>query len=563
MSSSIPSITNGTMGAQAPEGRPPGRRVWLEAAGVVAVSLISLIPHFHLPIVDPDEGILACGAERILRGEVPYRDFFSELGPASFYLHALIFKLGSIHILSLRLTAWLLGGAITGLLYILARNILKPIWAAAAVAAFPLVCYPLAYRVSHHWWAILFLLLAVLALSAGVRGEISENSDARLRWCAVAGALAGATLLAMQSKGLWAIVMGLLFLLLEPWLAAAGRNRIRLSTVLLRAMAFVVGSAVILGLMAGYFASQGALGAWIDANLIFLFTNYRAYLDVPQASAVETVLHIGRLAFTQPSVHFWLYLIGYVFFFFLGPAVAFGASAARLMASRRHPAQEWRWVLLLLLMGMGGFVSEIHSPDIIHLIWGSPLMLILCAYQWERLNAGAVALKRPLQVAAVVVIALMLFAAGRKAINMSQIDGKVETRRGVLYVHPEMAAPTQAWIDAVEQRVPEGGETFFYPYMAEMYFLTATRNPTRYDVLLPEFHRAVQIDEARASLERARPAYVFGFDRIQLLTIRPHFPDDPPDTVRPHPVGKALASPGSGFHLETTVENMEVWARKP
>jgi hypothetical protein len=563
MSLSIPSITHGKNATQVSEGRPAVRRVWLEAAGVAAVSLISLIPHFHLPIVDPDEGILASGAERILRGQVPYRDFFSELGPASFYLHALIFKLGSIHVLSLRLTAWLLGGALTALLYVLARRLLRAAWAVAAVAAFPLVCYPLAYRVSHHWWANLFLLLTVLALSAGGCGEFFESSKARLRWCAVAGALAGATLLAMQSKGLWAIVMGLLFIVLEPWLALAGGNRTSPSTVLHRAMAFVVGSAAILGLMAGYFASQGALGAWIDANLIFLFTNYRAYLDVPQASAIETVLHIGRLAFTQPSVHLSLYFIGYIFFFFLAPVIAFGGNAARLMTSRRHPAKEWRWVLLLLLMAVGGFVSEIHSPDIIHLIWGSPLMLILCAYQWERLDSGAGALKRPLQIAAVVVIALMLFTAGRKAINISEIDGKVETRRGVLYVHPEMVAPTQAWINAIEQRVPPGGETFFYPYMAEIYFLTATRNPTRYDVLLPDFNRAGQIEEAIASLERARPPYVFGFDQIQLLTIRPHFPDDPPDAVRPHPVGKALASPASGFQLETTVDDMEVWARTP
>ena len=557
MFSSIPPITNGENAAQVPEGQPPVRRVWLEAAGVVAVSLISLIPHFHLPIVDPDEGILACGAERILRGQVPYRDFFSELGPASFYLHALIFKLGSINIVSLRLTAWLLGGALTGLLYILARKILRPPWAVATAAIFPLVCYPLAYRVSHHWWANFFLLLAVLALSAGLAREPGEKSESRLRWCALAGALAGATLLTMQSKGFWAILMGLLFLWTEHWFSGSGEHRLR------RVLSFLAGTVVVLGVMAAYFASQGALGAWIDANLIFLFTNYRVYLDVPQASAIETVLHIGRLAFTQPSVHFSLYSIGYIFFFFLGPVVAFGGSVARLFTARHHPQMDAPTVYLLLLQAAGAFFSESHSPDIVHLIWGSPLLLILFAYQWERLNSGVRALKRPLQIAGVGVIALTLFAAGRKAINMSRIDGRVETRRGVLYVHPEMVVPTQSWINAIEQRVPEGGETFFYPYMADVYFLTATRNPTRYDVLLPDFHRADQVEEAIASLERARPAYVFGFDQIQLLTIRPHFPDDPPDAVRPHPVGKALASPGSGFHLESPVDDMEVWARKP
>ena len=34
--------------------------------------------------MEPDEGIVLQGAQRILRGEVPYRDFFSFLTPGSF-----------------------------------------------------------------------------------------------------------------------------------------------------------------------------------------------------------------------------------------------------------------------------------------------------------------------------------------------------------------------------------------------------------------------------------------------------------------------------------------------
>jgi 4-amino-4-deoxy-L-arabinose transferase-like glycosyltransferase len=557
MSSSIPSTPDSLNATLAQvEGRR-SQRIFLETAGVVAASLISLIPYFHLPIVDPDEGILACGAERILRGQVPYRDFFSELGPVSFYLQALFFKLGSIDILSLRLTAWLLGGATAGLLYILARKILRPLWAVAAAAIFPLICYPMVYRVSHHWWADFFLLLTVLALSAGLARDPGQTGESRSIWCASAGALAATTLLTMQSKGFWAILMGVLFLWTEHWFSASSEQRFR------RVLSFLAGTAVALGLMAGYFATQSALGAWIDANLVFLFTNYRVYLDVPQASAIQNLLHIGRLAFSQPSVHFTLYFIGDIFFFFLAPVVALGGSGARLFTARRHPQMDTPIVFLLLLQAAGAFLSESHSPDTAHLIWGSPLLLILFAYQWERLRARASRLKRPLRIAGMGVIALTLFAAGRKAIMVLKVDGAVESRRGVLYVRPDRAAQTQARIDAIERRVPTGGETFFYPYMAEIYFLTATRNPTRYDVLLPDFHRPEQIEEALASLQRARPAYVFGFDRIQLLTVRPHFPDDPPDMVRPHPVGRALANPASGYHLETTIEGMEVWARNP
>jgi hypothetical protein len=50
---------------------------------------------------------------------------------------------------------------------------------------------------------------------------------------------------------------------------------------------------------------------------------------------------------------------------------------------------------------------------------------------------------------------------------------------------------------------------------------------------------------------------------VQRWTIRPHFPDDPPDVFGPHPVENALAAPASGYRLAETVAGMEVWTRKP
>src|SRR5439155_24534970 len=43
--------------------------------------------------MEPDEGIILQGAQRILRGEVLYRDFFSFFTPGSYYLQALISRI--------------------------------------------------------------------------------------------------------------------------------------------------------------------------------------------------------------------------------------------------------------------------------------------------------------------------------------------------------------------------------------------------------------------------------------------------------------------------------------
>src|SRR6185312_9484979 len=60
---------------------------------IFGVSLLYLCLFRHYSAVDPDEGIVLQGAERILRGEVPYRDFFSFYTPGSFYLVAGLFKI--------------------------------------------------------------------------------------------------------------------------------------------------------------------------------------------------------------------------------------------------------------------------------------------------------------------------------------------------------------------------------------------------------------------------------------------------------------------------------------
>src|SRR6185312_10215204 len=69
---------------------------YLEGAIGACIFIISLLYLFlfrrHSGI-DPDEGIVLQGADRILRGEVPYRDFFSFYTPGSFYLLATLFKI--------------------------------------------------------------------------------------------------------------------------------------------------------------------------------------------------------------------------------------------------------------------------------------------------------------------------------------------------------------------------------------------------------------------------------------------------------------------------------------
>src|SRR6266853_699156 len=60
---------------------------------VFSVSLGYLLAFIRYSSLEPDEGILLQGGQRILDGQIPYRDFFSFYTPGSFYLTALLFRI--------------------------------------------------------------------------------------------------------------------------------------------------------------------------------------------------------------------------------------------------------------------------------------------------------------------------------------------------------------------------------------------------------------------------------------------------------------------------------------
>src|SRR5437763_6354744 len=87
---------------------------------VVSVAYLCLFRRYTS--IEPDEGIVLQGAQRILHGQVPYRDFFTFLTPGSFYLHALMFKVFGNSFLVARTTLACCGALISTLVYLLARR---------------------------------------------------------------------------------------------------------------------------------------------------------------------------------------------------------------------------------------------------------------------------------------------------------------------------------------------------------------------------------------------------------------------------------------------------------
>lgn len=117
--------------AESPTG-PPGSRDHCWTAIISLASFVVLAPglFWRLPF-----GINIVGADRILNGEIPYRDFWTMYVPGQFYLTAGLFWLFGRHVLVQGIAAVVLHGLAAGMLFRLVRRLDASRPAAAVVSA--------------------------------------------------------------------------------------------------------------------------------------------------------------------------------------------------------------------------------------------------------------------------------------------------------------------------------------------------------------------------------------------------------------------------------------------
>jgi hypothetical protein len=176
-------------------------------------------------------------------------------------------------------------------------------------------------------------------------------------------------------------------------------------------------------------------------------------------------------------------------------------------------------IVLYWLCGWALWLSEIHRKDIYHLVFGSPLLIVLCVYYLEQYRTKMADLA--LQI-------LAICAASLAGFNFFLVlaSRPVVTRVGSVGVFKSIPL-----LALLEDKVPPGEEVFAYPYCPLYYFLSATRNPTRYSVLLYSFNTPSQFEEVIRVLDRRQIRYVLwdtSFEAKSVATVFPASPRMPP-----------------------------------
>src|SRR2546423_11984349 len=95
---------------------------WILACAVALFAIAWVWPFFRYCSFGSDEGIVLQGSARILRGEIPYRDFFSFYTPGSYYLVALLFKVFGDSLVVARVSLAVAGAVCSVITYVLARR---------------------------------------------------------------------------------------------------------------------------------------------------------------------------------------------------------------------------------------------------------------------------------------------------------------------------------------------------------------------------------------------------------------------------------------------------------
>ena len=500
---------------------------WI-AAGLFVVSAACLLAFRRYTSMDPDEGIVLQGAQRILHGEVLYRDFFSFLTPGSYYLLAAVFKIFGGSFLVARTILVLYGALFTIFTYAMARRTCSrssSLFAAYLTAA---TCLPWRFMVLHNWDSTLCTCLSVYF------AVLFMQSPGKTRAFALGSSLC-LTFLFEQSKG-----AGLALGLLLGFVLVALVRPARPQFTRRRACALLAGCAWPLVLTLACFGSHHALRPLLS-DWLWPLRHYSAANRVPYGyadwsdQARQNLFHSGSrfqtfVAFLAVSPCFILPAL---------PLIAVLLLVQWLAPARRSavaPDQESHCVILASTMS-GLLLSVLATrANIIHFVYLAPIFYVTLA--WILDGAG---LSSRFLCAARPVIALLIsvtFSATTMSLWIENRNARwmLATRRGAV-----RTVARDDLIPYVQAHVAPGERIFVYPYFPLAYYLTATFNATSFEYLQPGMHTREQSERALKQLEAAKPRVVV-YEITFYDKIPASWPNTPPQALAADVLGDYILS---------------------
>jgi hypothetical protein len=429
----------------------------IRLAAVALLSGMSCLPFLRSIFWLADEGVLLQGAERLLRGERLYRDFFEFLPPGGFLLTAGWFGLTNVSFFSARVLAtFTFIGIACGLYSVTLRVSCNTLASTVSVVVFVITSQGLLMQVSHHWFTTLFCISALF-------GSLLWINTHRLSWVILAGLAGGAATMITPTRGALAVMAGLLAL------TDGGRFN---TTALTH---YVVAVAVFPMLLIIFIASQGSLSAAFDNVIVYPAVHYANVNSVPFGFGADVQNMPLNLIFPVAAV-----------------------------LAMVHVACDWRAALrdrtlhVCAAFALAAFAGLLVRPDTVHIAYAAPLVLPLILYSGRRFLTAFRSLRFATMAAVVFVMALPTALLLTKAYLVIRTP-VIETPRGGVRLFREDAK-------LIIRRIadlPVDSTIFYYPHEPLLAFLTARGHPSKLDIFLPNYTTPNQFEEECRAVMRS------------------------------------------------------------
>jgi hypothetical protein len=296
-----------------------------------------------------DEQVFWMNAQRMLHGELIYRDFFEFTPPGTDLVYLGAFGLFGSRIWVPNIVALVLGTALCWLCFHISRLIMKPAHAVLAAALFMVLSFGKWLDATHHWFSLLAVMAALAVLMKG-------TSAARIL---IAGALLGLASFFTQTRGVSAALGFTVFLLWDGFQAKASwRSQCE------RLLRLLISFVLAWGILSSYFIVKVGI-----AKLFYFQTTYVLRYVTGEAHNIWPAEH-NPLAW--PIQHMLAY--------FALPVVYALALWRCAKASQETSSVDVRRSVLLTLAGLTMFLEAAQSPNWLRI--GCVLMPGLILFVW-------------------------------------------------------------------------------------------------------------------------------------------------------------------------------------
>lgn len=473
---------------------------WLLGLGCFAY-LLALPPTLN----GADESFTLYGAKRVWQGQAVYHDFFDFITPGSFYLYALGYAVGGVSITTARVITALLNALSVVCTYFLTLYVASMAEAILAGLLVVVICVPVWNMASHHWLATAFGLAAAAVLLAP---RWQDSGHARP---AAAGALAGLLVCSHQARGVWLVLW---LAVAMPLLLIGRRDGVRWRRAVCELAWMAAGGAAVCLPILGYAVWRASFGELRYATHTWVLSNYRTY-------------NVGKFPWASYGA-FWSGGLKYTSLRLMRvtPALLLVEAIGVLWAIWRSGLRPELVRLLVLLFALSAAGAIMYFPDIVHIAFVLPSVLVVLGGMLFRLRTRLVRSQAPaartvMRVAWVAALALVLVKAGTNVrLAWEQVPVLYETAFGTL-AGSDLQAQTMR---DLREKVPADGtgprRIFAYPTDAWLYLALPADNPTPFALLRPVYNTPEQMQTAIDRLEQDPQALVL----VNGLLVKP---DDP------------------------------------